>query len=217
MSMERAGGVALISGAAIYIALMAVHPSHGGGPDIIGAFSLSAVVHAAALVSKPILVFGFVALTRAQGLDRPLPVLALSFYGLAALFTMFAGTLSGVVFPHLVEAAHAPGGDIASIQQFARYTTWLNRSFAQVHFDLASIAILIWSVGWRGSGVLDWGVRAVGVAVGASVIAWQSSGTINFEARQGALVITLGHGVWTMLAAVTLLVATQEGATQRLD
>ncbi len=205
LSMERAGGLALILGAAIYIALMAVHPSHGGGPNIIGTFSLSAVVHAAALVSKPILVFGFVVLTRAQGFDRPLPVLALSFYALAALFTMFAGTLSGVVMPKLVEAAHAPGGDVASIQEFARYTMWLNRSFAQVHFDLASIAILIWSLGWRGSSVLDWAVRAVGVAVGAGVIAWQLTGTINFEARQGALLITLGHGLWTMLAAAALI------------
>jgi len=98
-----------------------------------------------------------------------------------------------------------PGGDVASIQEFARYTTWLNRSFAQVHFDLASIAILIWSLGWRGRGVLDWAVRALGVAVGAGVIAWQLSGTINFEARQGSLLITLGHGLWTMLAAATLV------------
>lgn len=74
MSMERAGGAALIIGAAIYIALMAVHPSHAGGPIVIGALSLSALVHAAALVSKPILVFGFVVLTRAQGFERPLPV-----------------------------------------------------------------------------------------------------------------------------------------------
>lgn len=217
MSMKRAGGVALIAGAAIYIALMAVHPSHGGGPNIIGTFSLSAVVHAAALIGKPILVFGFVVLTQAQGSERPLPLLALSFYALAALFTMFAGTLSGVVFPKLIEVAHAPGADIASIQAFARYTTWLNRSFAQVHFDLASIAILIWSLGWRGGGVLDRAVRGCGVAVGASVIAWQLSGTINFEARQGALLITLGHGLWTMLAAATLLATTRKDSTRRLD
>jgi hypothetical protein len=205
MSMERAGACALILGAIAYVALMAVHPSHGGGPNIIGTFSLSALVHATALISKPVLVFGFVALTRSQGFERPLPVLALCFYALAALFTMFAGTMSGVMFPKLAEAAHAPGADIAVIQDFARYTTWLNRSYAQVHFDLSSIAILIWSLSWRGAGMLAWGIRIVGAAVGLGVLGWQLSDTINLEARQGALLITLGHSAWAILAAFALL------------
>ncbi len=206
MKMERAGAIALILGASAYIALMAVHPSHGGDdPDIIGTFSLSAAVHATALVGMPVLVFGFVALTRCQGFDRPLPVLALSFYALAALFTMFAGTMSGLMFPYLVEAAHAPGGDMASIQEFAQYTMWLNRSYAQAHFDLASIAILLWSLGWRGAGALAWAVRIVGIAVSLAVLGWQLSDTISFEARHGALLITLGHSLWSILAAATLL------------
>ncbi len=205
MSMERAGACALILGAIAYGALMAVHPSHGGGPNIIGTFSLSALVHATALISKPVLVFGFVALTRSQGFERPLPVLALCFYALAALFTMFAGTMSGVMFPKLAEAAHTPGADIAVIQDFARYTTWLNRSYAQVHFDLSSIAILIWSLSWRGAGMLAWGIRIVGAAVGLGVLGWQLSDTINLEARQGALLITLGHSLWAILAAFALL------------
>lgn len=205
MTLERAGAIALILGASAYIALMAVHPSHGGGGNVIGTFSLSALVHATALVAKPVLVFGFVVVTRDQGFERPLPLLALTFYTLAALFTMFAGTMSGVMFPKLAEAAHAPDGDIANIQEFARYTMWLNRSYAQVHFDLASIAILLWSLGWRGVGALAWAVRIFGTAVGLGVIGWQLSGTINFEARQGSLLITLGHSLWSMLAAATLL------------
>lgn len=205
MTMERAGASALILGASAYVALMAVHPSHGGGPDIIGTFSLSALVHATALVGKPVLVFGFVALTRGQGFERPLPVLALCFYALAALFTMFAGTMSGVMFPHLAEAAHTPGANMANIQEFARYTMWLNRSYAQVHFDLSSIAILLWSLGWRGTGAIAWAVRIVGIGVGLAVLGWQLSDTISFEARQGALLITVGHSVWSILAAAALL------------
>lgn len=205
MTTERAGAVALILGASAYVTLMAVHPSHGGGPNIIGTFGLSALVHATALVGKPVLVFGFVALTRSQGFERPLPVLALCFYALAALFTMFAGTMSGVMFPHLTEAAHTPGADMANIQDFARYTMWLNRSYAQVHFDLSSIAILLWSLGWRGTGTISWAVRIVGIGLSLAVLGWQLSDTINFEARQGALLITLAHSLWSILAALTLL------------
>lgn len=204
MSMERAGALALAVGALGYIALMAVHPSHAG-PPIVGTFSLSGVVHATALTLKPVLLFGFVVFTRDQGFDRPLPVLALCFYALASVFTMLAGTMSGLIFPYIVTAAHAPGADMESMRLLGSYTTWLNRSFAQVHTDMVAIAILLWSIGWAAKTPLAWAARVVGIAAALGVIGWHLSGTMNLEARQGALIVTVVDGVWTLLVAATLL------------
>lgn len=204
MNLDRAGALALLAGAIAYAALMAVHPSHAGGQPVIGSFSLSGVVHATALVMKPVLVFGFVIFSRHLGFERPLVLLAVCFYALAATFTMLAGTMSGLMFPYIVEAAHAEGADIADIQMLGRYTTWLNRSFAQVHFDLASIGILLWGLGWPAKTIADWIGRAIAVLVGAGVIVWQLSGTMTFEARQGSLWITLAHALFFLFAAAAL-------------
>lgn len=205
MSMERSGGIALAVGALAYIALMAVHPSHAGGHPIIGTFSLSGVVHATALVVQPILVFGFVVFTRHISFGRPLALLGLCFYVISAFFTMMAGTMSGLMFPFMVSAAHQPGADMESIRAFAQYTTWLNRSFAQVHFDLASLAILFWSIGLPAKSPLGWIARVAGVAVAVGVLGWHLSGAMNIEARQGALIVTLAQGAWTLLVAAMLL------------
>lgn len=209
MEMRKAGALALFLGAAAYITLMAAHPSGPG--HAIGPFTLSGVVHATAFATKPLLVFGFLVFTGFLGFERPWPVLALVFYVLASASMMAAGTMSGLVFPFMVEAAHAPGADVAEIQGFARYTTWLNRSFAQVHYDLASVAIIIWSIAWRAKSPLEWAGRIVGLIAGLGVLGWHLSGTMNLEARQGALVVTLAHGVWTLIVAGALLAAPKRG------
>ena len=205
MTMERAGALALILGGVAYAGLMAAHPTHAGGAPLIGSFSLSGVVHATALVMQPVLAFGFLAFSRFLGLDRPLVALALIFYGLAAVFTMAAATMSGLVFPFIAEAAHAPGADIESMRTLARYTTWLNRSFAQVHYDLGSIAILLWSIGWPARTAFDWFARILGFAVAFGILGWHLSGAMNIEARQGALWMTLAHAGFIFVAAAALL------------
>ena len=164
---------------------------------MIGSFSLSGVVRATTMT--PVMVFGFVALSRFLGLDRPLVVLAFTFYALSALFTMMAGAMSGLMFPFIVEAAHAPGADIENMRAFGLYTTWLNRSFAQVHFDLASIAVLLWSIAWPAKTALAWIARTIGFAAGLGVLAWHLYGEMNIEARQGALWVTLAHAAYRVV------------------
>lgn len=202
--MQRAGALALAFGALGYITLMAVHPSHAGGHPIIGTFSLSGVVHATALVLKPVLLFGFVVFTRDQGFDRPLPALALCFYALGSVFTMLAGTMSGLMFPHIVDAAHTPGADMESMRLLGGYTTWLNRSFAQIHTDMMAIAILLWCVGWAARTPLAWVARIAGIVAALGILGWHLSGTMNLEARQGALIVTVAQGLWTLLVATNL-------------
>lgn len=221
MPLDRAGAFALIFGAIAYIALMAVHPSHVG-PPIVGHLSLSALVHGTALFAGPVLAFGYVALAARLGLTRPLPALGLTFCLAGALFGMMAGTMSGLVIPEIVQAAHvrppAHGGPVdtealqRTLQAAANYTVWLNRSFAQVHYAMFSIAMIFWCIAWTQRGVAGWIVRGLGFVLGAGTLAWQLSGTSNLEAQHGALVVTLAHMLWTLMAASLLLRPRTEGA-----
>lgn len=214
MNLDRAGAAALILASIAYIALMAVHPSHAG-PPIIGHLSLSALVHGMALATAPVLGFGYAALAARLGLVRPLPVLGLSFALFGLVFGMAAGTLSGLVIPEIISAGHVtrshdgapvdPEALRQRLQWLANYTVWLNRSFAHVHYAMFSIAMILWSIAWTSRSISGWIVRVLGAAIGVAVLTWQLSGTSNLEAQHGALVVTLGQALWTMMAASLLL------------
>jgi hypothetical protein len=214
MALDRAGAAALILGAIAYIALMAVHPSHVGAP-VLGHLSLSALVHGTALATAPVLAFGYVALSARLGFDRVLPGLGLSFALLGIVFGAIAGTMSGLVMPEIMTAAHGagrpgampvdPAALQAQLQAAANYTVWLNRSFAQVHYAMFSIAMIFWCIAWTQRGVAGWVVRGLGFVIGAGVLAWQLSGTSNLDPQHGALVVTLGHMLWTLMSASLLL------------
>jgi hypothetical protein len=215
MNVDRAGAAALVVGSIAYIALMAVHPSHVG-PPVLGHLSLSALVHGVALLINPVLAFGYAMLTARLGLNRALPVLGFSFYISGAMLVMLAGTMSGLVIPEIIQAGHAtapshggapidPEALHERLQSAANYTVWLNRSFAQVHYAMFSIAMILWSIAWTARSAAGWIVRVVGAALGVAVLAWQLSGTSNLEAQHGALMVTLGHALWTIMAASLLL------------
>jgi len=215
MSLDRWGAGALILGSIAYITLMAVHPSHVG-PPVLGHLSLSALVHGAALFINPVLAFGFVTLSLRLGLNRPLPLLSLVFYLFSAIVVMLAGTMSGLVIPEIIDAGDEPPRMLASatadpearrmlLQTLAAYTVWLNRSFAQVYVALFSVAMVLWSIAWPARAFADWTVRTLGLLLGLGVLAWQLSGHLTMEAQHGALVVTLAHSLWTMLAASLLL------------
>jgi len=210
---EKAGASALILGALSFIALMAVHPSHTDGPPLLGALTLGAIVHGAAFATQPILLFGFWQLTQWIG-DRALARLGLCFYALAAMLTILAASMSGLVIPQIIAVAHHANGalmpgpvDPNSLQPLANYSVWLNRSFASIHVVYFAVAMLLWSIAWARRGVLSWVVRGVGAVVGVGVVAWAASGTMTLEAQHGALLVTVVQMAWTLLAATAMLIS----------
>jgi hypothetical protein len=213
MTNEKAGASALILGALSFVALMAAHPMHAEGPPIIGTLTLGAIVHGAAFATQPILLFGFWQLTQWIG-DNALARLGLCFYALAAMLTILAASMSGLIIPQIIAVAHhAPGAmipgplDPNSLQPLANYSVWLNRTFASVHFVYFAVAMLLWSIAWARAGLLSWIIRIVGGLVGIGVIAWAASGTMTLEAQHGALLLTVVQMLWTLLAAAAMLSA----------
>ena len=58
MTNDRAGPLALIAGAVLSILVFAFHPSHVVEQPLIGPFTLSQLVHGAALLGVPLLAYG---------------------------------------------------------------------------------------------------------------------------------------------------------------
>jgi hypothetical protein len=213
MTNEKAGAWALILGALSFVALMAAHPMHVEGGPLLGTLTLGAIVHGAAFATQPILLFGFWQLTQWIG-DRALARLGLCFYALAAVLTILAASMSGLIIPQIIAVAHhAPGAmipgplDPNSLQPLANYSVWLNRSFASVHFVYFAVAMLLWSIAWSRAGPFSWIIRIAGGLVGLGVIAWAVSGTMTLEAQHGALLLTVVQMIWTLLAAFAMLTA----------
>jgi len=48
-------------------------------------------------------------------------------------------------------------------------------------------------------------VRILGLVLGIAILGWQLFGQLAMNAQHGALVVTLAHSLWTMLAASLLL------------
>lgn len=180
----KTGAVALIGGSVATIALMALHPVHFGG--------MNGIVHGTAIVSAPVLAYGGYYLSRFIG--RAPAGLAGSLYVFALVASIVAATMSGLVAPVLVEGgAETP----RTLWDFERA---LNQGFAHVYTGLASLAVALWGLAWRG----HWGLRGWGVIAGVGILAWQMSGTLTLDVhRMGAVVLL--HASFLIAAGVAML------------
>jgi hypothetical protein len=115
-------GVALIVGTLGAVVTMAFHPTgfdpHASAEAVAHEMSILVAVHTLALLSIPILVFGFVGVTMRAGWRRPEALLAFIIYGLSAVAIMFAGiigwfvsaaALFGLLSGHVHMSAHGFG------------------------------------------------------------------------------------------------------------
>lgn len=208
MNLEKAGASALIAGMAGFIVVMAFHPTHVGAP-VVGHLTMAAIVHAAAILIAPALAFGGYGLTRHLGAERPVATLGLAFWIFGMLAVVLAASMSGVVGPEIISAAHGPDagrhglGD-ANYQAMATLSRILNQAFAREHVAFTSIAILLWSAAWPRHGAAETALAALGCVVGLGVLVWQLSGTFVLDVHRLGVVV-LAQTAWIVFASVLVL------------
>lgn len=205
LASPRAGAWAIVAGTIMSVALMLAHPTQAGATQI-GPIDLNVIVHAAAVLAMPLLVFGAWALTKL--IDRPLAALALVFYAFGCVAVMSAAIMSGFVMAQLVDAAHTPGASRTGIdfQSLANLTHWQNQAYANVYTGMAALAVLMWSIAWRGAPVQ----RVLGIFIAGGTLAWMLTGTLTLNIH-GMLAVTLGQAVWVLFAAQKMLDTTKSG------
>ncbi len=203
MTEEKTGALALIIGASMYVVVMVFHPSHIASP-VVGHLTLNALVHGLALVMVPIMAFGAFSLSRVLDARRPLPAVGLAFYSFGLMGVLIAATMSGLVMPEIIGAAHAPDADPSvSFQQIAMFSGWINQGFAHVHVAFMSLAIVFWSLAWTETLRFRRTLRTLGMICGLGILGWQIFGNLTLDVH-GMGVVVFAQSGWTILAGLSL-------------
>ncbi|MDZ4867313.1 MAG: hypothetical protein SGI91_08345 [Alphaproteobacteria bacterium] len=199
MTNERAGAIALIAGTIAMIGVMALHPEGvHAGPGAQPVLRLGLIVHGVAIAATPLLTFGFFALSRHIGFDRPLAALAFFFFAFGAIAVMLAAAMSGLVATRLIE-----GG---ANHDLLRLEWYLNQAFATIHVAMFSAAFVLYALAWPHKGALGAALQVAGFAIGLGVLAWLFSGTLTLNVH-GMGAVMLAHGLWIILAAFAMLLS----------
>ncbi|MDP3803304.1 hypothetical protein [Brevundimonas sp.] len=198
---SKAGSAALIFGWTAYIALMAVHPTHLGGPSL-GHVDLNDAVHWTALLIIPVLASGYVGMARGLDLSRPLPLLGLCFMLVSLVAGMIAGTLNGLVMPEVLGSTAEQETSANSLEALRHLVWWTNQGFAAVHYTLAAVGTGLFGLAWmRQPGGRGLGIT--GVVIAAGFLAWLATGLWRPDVH-GALIVVLATGAWTISAGFAM-------------
>src|SRR5688500_17842728 len=107
MEIRRSGAWALIAGSAIACLVFAFHPSHVDPTPLVGTFTLSDIVHAAAILDAPLLLYGMWAMADWLGLRSGAVRMGLVLAGFAMVLTATAAVVSSFVTPAAAQASRA--------------------------------------------------------------------------------------------------------------
>ena len=204
---ERLGGAAMIAGAAMGLVTMAFHPTgHAILRDATGtAARVSAGVHALALAALPVAFYGALALTRRLSPRRALAELALAFHGAGAVATMLAAVASGFLSTDLlVSAAEQTGAAREATLSLVAYSGAFNQAFARTLVGMASVAILLWSIGILRTRLLRRASGLLGGVVAAVTLALLLGGRLRLDVH-GFGAVVLAQAVWLALVGTELL------------
>jgi hypothetical protein len=214
-------GLALTIGTLAQVATMAFHPTGIDGTASLEALArqmqILVAVHALALLSVPVVVFGFVGVTRRIGWDRPAALFALIVYAFSAVAIMFAAIADGLINAALIpQTFGASESAQQSIKAALIFNFQLNQACAKVYVVGSSLAILFWSIAFIRLGAFERVAGGVGGCVALAGLAGLLSGHVRMSAHGFGLIVFL-QSVWMVAIGVSMLRAGRNGKTQRKD
>lgn len=202
-------GLALIAGSLGMVVTMLFHPT---GRDLLGQpdeaarrFEMITVLtHSLALASTPILVFGFLGLTRRLS-DHALAWAAFVVYSFGAVAVLCAATLNGLVAPTLTrDILTDDGASRETLHLILDYNLLLNQAFAKVFVTASSFALTFWSILILRAGRFAKVVGLLGLVVGVVSLAALFSGHLRLNLHGFGLLI-FAQAIWTFLLGVLMI------------
>ena len=208
MEENRVAGIALIAGALAGVVTMAFHPTGHEllqqGEEAARAAWRGAAVHWLAIASVPLLVLGFLGVSRRLCLRRSEVAGAFIVYALASVAVMCAAVLSGLVATPLTRrilTAEPP--DRAVLYALLEYTGRLNQGFATVFVAGSSVAMILWSVSILRTRLLTGVAGTLGCVIGSVTLVGLAAGHLRLNVH-GFGVVVAAQSVWTVLLGVLL-------------
>jgi hypothetical protein len=208
MGENRVAGIALIAGALAGVVTMAFHPTGldllQPGEQAARAAWRGAAVHWLALGSVPLLVLGFLGVSRRLCLRRSEVSAAFIVYALASVAVMCAAVLSGLVATPLtrqVLAAEPP--DRPVLHALLAYTGRLNQGFATVFVAGSSVAMILWSVSILRTRLLTGVAGTLGCVIGSVTLVGLASGHLRLNVH-GFGAVVAAQSAWAVLLGILL-------------
>jgi hypothetical protein len=216
MTDNRMSGLALILGTAGSIITMALHPT---GHDLLAPGQAGAVmhiavaVHALALACLPVIFFGAWGLSRRLGSPNRLSVMALIFYGFAAVAVMNAAAVSGFMGPYIAKQMLDADPAVHDMwHALFHFTGQLNQTFALLFVVASSVAIVLWSAAMLKSQDFAASVGIYGCILGPATLIAVLSGHVTLGVH-GFGMIVLCQAIWYLFVGATLMRIPEESPT----
>lgn len=207
MKPTLSAGIALVAGALAGVVTMSFHPRghellQPGDQFSQAAFRVAAV-HWLALASLPLLILGFLGLSRLLGLRSALVSLAFITYALGCAAAMSAAVLSGLVAPAVARQILAADQSSRPIfDALLHYGGQLNQGFAKV-VAASSAAVILWSASILRTRALGRVAGILGCLVGGATLLALASGHLRLNVHGFGLVVA-AQSAWTVLVGVLL-------------
>jgi hypothetical protein len=210
MKQSSIYGIALIVGSVGGIVTMIFHPT---AHDLLTPVDqiarrnemIAVATHSLALVSFPILVFGFLGLSRRLGLDRALVSAALVAYAFGAVAVICAAVASGLIAPILTrEMLTAAESSRQLLHVVFMYNGLLNQGFAKVFVTASSVAVILWSLSILKIDGMARMTGIIGCIVGLASLAAFFAGHLRLNVHGFGLFI-FAQSAWSILLGVFLI------------
>ena len=162
----------------------------------------SALAHAIAIASLPLLFVGLLTVTRRLYFG-PVPTLALTAFAFGAVAAMLATALDGFTAPRLLLDAGNPAASTGQATAgLGIFTYRLIQLLTRIYVLGASTAIVLWSASMFRRG-FSRGLSFYGLATGAMLITAVVVAGMRMSRHTVAVVVLL-HAIWYVLAAIRL-------------
>jgi hypothetical protein len=209
MKTKSTYGLALIVGTLASVVTMSLHPTgfdpHASVEAVAHEMSILVAVHTLALLSIPVLVFGFAGVTMRAGWHRPEALLAFIIYALSAVAIMFAAIADGLVNAALIpQMTGASDLKLQAIKAALSYNFQFNQACAKVFVAGTSLAIILWSITLSRFGVLEQRIGIIGWFISLAALFGLLSGHVHMSAHGFGLIVLL-QAVWVIALGVSML------------
>lgn len=210
MRHSKIYGIALIIGTLGGTITMLFHPTgHNllNQPDEIARRNelIATAVHILAIISLPIVFYGFLGFCRRLELKNPLVSFGLVVYGFGEVAVVSAAVLSGLVGPVLTRRILESNEATQEILRAILMNNFqLNQGFTKIYVVAVAVAFIMWSILLLKKGRLMQATAIIGFVVGAFGLIGVFSEHLKLNVHGFGLFI-FAQSIWTILIAVFMI------------
>ncbi|HMB52277.1 MAG TPA: hypothetical protein VKU40_03105 [Thermoanaerobaculia bacterium] len=218
MNRDKWCGLAVVVGAVGLVVTMVLHPTGGDFEHIARMAAVAKPVHALAIASMLVSLWGFLGLTaRLREAGDGWPALAAVAGYVTLAFGSVAGVgaaaLNGLATPAYVRRLLDEGADAATLdagREVIAYAFQLNNDLSRVLIVCLAVAVLLWSAAIVATRLLPRWVGGLGLAASLVALVLFFAGAIGIDVHDFGLFI-FGYAAWSVVAG--LLLAADRPAT----